>query len=49
MRAAAAIVRRQEQLYQPPWIGPDDASVFVVSTAAGPPSPPTTWPHRPET
>jgi RsiW-degrading membrane proteinase PrsW (M82 family) len=45
MRAAAAIVRRHEQLYQPPWIGPDDASVFVVST--GPPPPPTTWPKRP--
>ena len=27
------------------WIGPDDASVFVVST--GPPPPPTTWPKRP--
>ena len=24
MRAAAEIVRRQEQLYPPPWIGPDD-------------------------
>jgi protease PrsW len=45
MRAAAAIVRRHEQLYQPPWIGPDDASVFVVST--GPPPPPTAWPNRP--
>ncbi len=45
MRAAAAIVRRHEQLYQPPWIGPDDASVFVVNT--GPPPPPTTWPNRP--
>ena len=44
MRAAAAIVRRHEQLYQPPWIGPDDPSVFV--TAIGPPSPPT-WPRRP--
>jgi protease PrsW len=44
MRAAAAIVRRHEQLLQPPWIGPDDASVFVVNTE--PPSPPT-WPRRP--
>jgi hypothetical protein len=46
MRAAAAIVRRHEQLYQPPWIGPDDLSVFV--TAIGPASPPT-WPRRPQT
>jgi protease PrsW len=45
MRAAAAIVRRPDHLYQPPWLGPDDESVFVVS--AGPPSPPTTWPNRP--
>jgi protease PrsW len=44
MRAAAAIVRRNEHLLQPPWIGPDDASVFVVN--AEPPSPPT-WPRRP--
>jgi RsiW-degrading membrane proteinase PrsW (M82 family) len=47
MRAAAAIVRRHEQLYQPPWLGPDDLSVFVASTAVGPPSPPT-WPRRPQ-
>jgi protease PrsW len=46
MRAAAAIVRCREQLYQPPWIGPDDASVFVAGTAVGPPSP-STWPRRP--
>src|SRR5580693_5638848 len=45
MRAAAAIVRCREQLYQPPWIGPDDASVFVAGTAVGPPSPPP-WPRR---
>jgi RsiW-degrading membrane proteinase PrsW (M82 family) len=44
MRAAAAIVRRHEQLYQPPWIGPDDTSVFVVTTE---PPPPPTWPRRP--
>jgi RsiW-degrading membrane proteinase PrsW (M82 family) len=44
MRAAAASVRRHEHLYQPPWIGPDEASVFVASTE--PPSPPT-WPRRP--
>jgi RsiW-degrading membrane proteinase PrsW (M82 family) len=44
MRAAAAIVRRHEQLYQPPWIGPDDASVFVVNAE---PPPPPTWPRRP--
>src|SRR5580698_1789719 len=30
MRAAAAIVRLQEQLYPPPWLGPDDLSVFVA-------------------
>ena len=47
MRAAAAIVRCREQLYQPPWIGPDDASVFVAGTAVRPPSPPS-WPHRPQ-
>ncbi len=47
MRAAAAIVRCREQLHQPPWIGPDDASVFVAGTAVGPPSPPP-WPRRPQ-
>ena len=44
MRAAAAIVRGQEQLYPPPWIGPDDPSVFVAyrrRTAGRPP----TWPR----
>ncbi len=30
MRAAAAVVRSQEQLYPPPWIAPDSPSVFVV-------------------
>jgi RsiW-degrading membrane proteinase PrsW (M82 family) len=29
MRAAAEIVRRQEQLYPPPWIDPESPSVFV--------------------
>jgi hypothetical protein len=52
MRAAAAIVRGREQLHQPPWIGPDDASVFVAGSAAvprtPPRTPPTTWPNRPE-
>jgi RsiW-degrading membrane proteinase PrsW (M82 family) len=48
MRAAAAIVRGREQLHQPPWIGPDDASVFVAGSAAVPRTPPTTWPNRPE-
>jgi RsiW-degrading membrane proteinase PrsW (M82 family) len=47
MRAAAAIVRRNEHLYQPPWLGPDDVSVFVVGVGAQPASPPT-WPRRPE-
>jgi RsiW-degrading membrane proteinase PrsW (M82 family) len=47
MRAAAAIVRRHEQLYQPPWLGPDDVSVFVANAAARSASPPT-WPRRPE-
>ena len=46
MRAAAAIVRRQEQLYPPPWLGPDDVSVFVARAVG--PAPPTTWPRRPE-
>jgi protease PrsW len=45
MRAAAAIVRRQEQLYPPPWLGPDDLSVFVAR-AVGPPRP-MTWPRPP--
>jgi protease PrsW len=46
MRAAAAIVRLQEHLYPPPWLGPGDPSVFVAS--AGPPMPKTTtWPRRP--
>lgn len=30
MRAAAATVRRQEQLSPPPWIAPDSPSVFVA-------------------
>lgn len=30
MRAAAATVRAQEHLYPPPWVGPDDYSVFVA-------------------
>jgi RsiW-degrading membrane proteinase PrsW (M82 family) len=47
MRAAAAIVRRQEQLYPPPWLGPDDLSVFVAP-AVGPSPPRTTWPRRPQ-
>src|ERR1700722_9180338 len=47
MRAAAAVVRGSEQLHQPPWVGPDDASVFVVGTAVGPASRPT-WPDRPQ-
>ena len=42
MRAAAEIVRGQEQLYPPPWIAPDSPSVFVTYRAE-PPSPPT-WP-----
>jgi RsiW-degrading membrane proteinase PrsW (M82 family) len=44
MRAAAAIVRGQEHLYPPPWIGPDDPSVFVIS-AIPPPPPVPTWPQ----
>jgi RsiW-degrading membrane proteinase PrsW (M82 family) len=30
MRAAAGAIRRQEQLYPPPWIAPDSPSVFVT-------------------
>jgi RsiW-degrading membrane proteinase PrsW (M82 family) len=46
MQAAAAIVRLQEQLYPPPWLGPGDLSVFVAPT--GPSTPKTTtWPRRP--
>ena len=41
MRAAAEIVRRQEQLYPPPWIAPDSPSVFVTYRP-GPPKP--KWP-----
>ncbi len=33
MRAAAEIVRRQEQLYPPPWIAPGSPSVFVTYRA----------------
>jgi RsiW-degrading membrane proteinase PrsW (M82 family) len=44
MRAAAAIVREQEQLYPPPWIGPDDLSVFVMSSLPPPPPVPP-WPQ----
>jgi RsiW-degrading membrane proteinase PrsW (M82 family) len=45
MRAAAAIVRDQEQLVPPPWIAPDAPSVFVVYDPgpAGRP-PPRRWP-----
>ena len=39
MRAAAEIVRREEQLYPPPWIAPDSPSVFVAYRP-DPPSPP---------
>jgi hypothetical protein len=45
MRAAAAIVRDQEQLHPPPWIAPDTPSVFVAynpGPAANPP--PRRWP-----
>jgi protease PrsW len=35
MRDAAAIVRGREHLYPPPWIGPDDPSVFVNPAARG--------------
>ena len=37
MRAAAELVRRQEQLYPPPWIAPDSPSVFVTYRP-GPPA-----------
>lgn len=40
MRAAAEIIRRQEQLYPPPWIAPDSPSVFV-SYRPDPPKWPT--------
>jgi protease PrsW len=43
MRAAAAIVRDQEQLYPPPWIAPDTPSVFVTSPP-GPSWPGPSWP-----
>jgi protease PrsW len=33
MRAAAAVVRAREQLFPPPWAGPDDPSVFVLPAA----------------
>jgi RsiW-degrading membrane proteinase PrsW (M82 family) len=47
MRTAAAIVRLREHLYPPPWLGPDDLSVFVAPAA--PPTPKTTtWPRRPQ-
>jgi protease PrsW len=45
MRAAAALVRGQEQLYPPPWIAPDAPSVFVAydpGSASSPP--PRRWP-----
>ena len=40
MRAAAAVVRGQEQLYPPPWIAPDATSVFVTFR------PGPSWPER---
>ncbi len=43
MRAAAEIIRRQEQLYPPPWIAPDSPSVFVdYRPDLSPPAP--RWP-----
>jgi len=42
MRAAAELVRGQEQLVPPPWIGPDAPSVFVAAR----PGPPR-WPGPP--
>jgi hypothetical protein len=39
MRAAAAIVRDQEQLTPPPWIGPDVPSAFIAYQAW------PSWPH----
>jgi hypothetical protein len=42
MRDAAERIRRQEQLYPPPWIAPDSPSVFVTYRAE-PPQPPR-WP-----
>jgi protease PrsW len=39
MRAAAEVVRAREPLYVPPWLGPDERSVFLRPTAQ-PPGPP---------
>jgi RsiW-degrading membrane proteinase PrsW (M82 family) len=47
MKTAAAVVRLHQHLYPPPWLGPDDRSVFVAS-AQPPPPPRTVWPNRPE-
>lgn len=33
MRAAAGVVRARQPLYPPPWLSPDDGSVFVRSAA----------------
>ncbi len=45
MRAAAAAVRGQEQLYPPPWIGVDSPSVFVMYRPSPPSTPPVSrWP-----
>jgi hypothetical protein len=44
MRAAAALVREQEQLTAPPWIGPDMPSVFV-DHENGPSWPGPSWPR----
>ena len=44
MRDAAAVVRGQEQLYPPPWLAPDDRSVFVSDPAT--PGPPAGRPGR---
>ena len=46
MRAAAAIVRGQEQLYPPPWIGPD--APRCSSPAPSRPAARPTWPNRPQ-
>ncbi len=44
MRAAAEIVRRQEQLYPPPWIAPDSPSVFVAYRTEPAPAMSRSWP-----
>jgi hypothetical protein len=47
MRASGELIRRQEQLYPPPWIAPDSPSVFVAYRPDAPNPPKRPRPPKP--